>query len=70
MPAIALGLLAGINKGTYRYSGFMENGNAPLYPGYLENSAPYFLKHKVSDRVVSVGAGLHMDGRRHKEGAQ
>lgn len=56
-----LGLLGGVNKGVYRYAGFMDNGNAPLYPGYTESAAPYFLKHKVSDRVADIAPSLHMD---------
>lgn len=61
VPAVVLGLLGGINKGVYRYGGFMENGNAPLYPGYIENSAPYFMQMTVSDRHASVHPALQFD---------
>lgn len=57
LPAVVVGVLAGANKGFYRYLGFMDNGNAALYPGYVEDGAPYYLKHKVSDRRADAAPG-------------
>ena len=50
VPAVAMGVLVGSRNGMFRYLGFTDNGNAPLYPGYKEDSTPYYVKHVVSDR--------------------
>ena len=63
LPAVGMGLLAGMRNGVHRYLGFADNGNPPLYPGYVEDAAPYFLKHNVSDRHVAVAPSLHLDAR-------
>lgn len=56
-----MGLLAGTRRGWDRYLGFRENGNPPLYAGYTDDRAPYFMKHKVSDRHFSVNPQVKVD---------
>lgn len=58
-----MGLLAGTRNGVHRYLGLSDNGNPSLYPGYVEDAAPYFLKHNVSERHHSVSPDLHLDAR-------
>lgn len=45
-----MGVLVGSRNGMFRYLGFTDNGNTPLYPGYVEDATPYYVKHSVSDR--------------------
>jgi len=56
VPAALVGLVAGQRNGVYRYLGYTDNGNPTIYPGYVENSAPYFMRHEVSERHAPVAA--------------
>ncbi len=58
-----MGLLAGTRNGLHRYLGYADNGNPTLYPGYKEDSAPYFMKHEVSERHQRVADDFHLDKR-------
>ena len=56
VPAVLVGLVAGQRNGVYRYLGYTDNGNPAIYPGYVENNAPYFMRHEVSERHAPVAA--------------
>jgi hypothetical protein len=60
VPAIVVALMGATHRGWYRYMGFTANGNPPLYPGYVETNAPYFMRHNVSDRHFKVSADSHV----------
>ena len=62
VPAVILGLMGATHRGWYRYMGFTSNGNPPLYPGYVETAAPYFMRHHVSDRHFQVSPTTHVHG--------
>jgi len=53
LPAIVIGYLSGLKRSYYRHSGYLDNGAEPLYAGYKDDSAPYFVKHAVSSRSVA-----------------
>lgn len=57
VPAVLVALLAGLQRGTHRYTGLISNGNPPIYAGYKEDNTPYFVKHEVSDRRYDVPKG-------------
>ena len=50
VPNILAGGLFVAQRGAFRYLGFVDNGNPPLYPGYQVDETPYLLKHSVSDK--------------------
>jgi hypothetical protein len=62
VPAVVLGLMGATHRGWYRYMGFTDNGNPPLYPGYVESQAPYFVRHAVSDRHFKLAPGAQVHG--------
>jgi hypothetical protein len=67
VPAVIIGLMGATHRGWYRYMGFTDNGNPALYPGYEETSAPYFLRHSVSDRHFPVSRDSHVHNVGRKE---
>ena len=50
LPNILAGGLFVAQRGMFRYLGFVDNGNPPLYPNYMVDHTPYFVKHRVSDK--------------------
>jgi hypothetical protein len=54
LPALAIGYFAALKRSYMRHHGYLDNGEPTLYPGYKTDAAPYFVKHAVSDRVVTV----------------
>ena len=50
VPNIFAGGLFVAQRGMFRYLGFVDNGNPPLYPGYKVDETPYIMKHAVSDK--------------------
>jgi hypothetical protein len=50
VPNILAGGLFVAQRGMFRYLGFEDNGNPPLYPNYKVDETPYFVKHSVSDK--------------------
>ena len=46
-----IGYTAGLNRAFARHLGYAENGQPPLYPGYVADSTvPQWVRHEVSDR--------------------
>ena len=70
VPAVVLGLMGATHRGWYRYMGFTDNGNPPLYPGYAETQAPYFVRHAVSDRHFRLAPGAAVHGLKDRSEEQ
>ena len=62
VPAVVLGLMGATHRGWSPPMGFTDNGNPPLYPGYAETQAPYFVRHAVSDRHFRLAPGAAVHG--------
>jgi hypothetical protein len=51
LPMLFIGYTAGLKRAFARHLGYAENGQPPLYPGYVADSTvPQWVRHEVSDR--------------------
>jgi hypothetical protein len=51
LPILFIAFTSGLKRAFARHLGYAENGQPPLYPGYVADSTvPQWVRHEVSDR--------------------